>query len=371
MRSFTIGDVQLDVVSSGRTFNPGRFQGGVSEWFEIDAWKLNRGGRIQGPLDWYPNTNPHPHPDAPQRMVFIWTGKQAQPVYENQGTEESPNWVQVGMKRGGDFRSRYWKSIVRRLRKAQAAERLGIVVGQVLDADIDTSAFTEPVNLRTSTLNDAHLALVGEVVQERPRPRGTIENIDCTFNSYADAAGGEVEGGAGINNVNVRQDDTASLHQRTQLRFPLSSLPTGATINDADLQVNKTSENVEAGEDVNVHAYNATGDDDPDADTGATKFSRSAGGTALVGMTGDGAGSITVDLTATADLQIEGNIDSPDIYSLGLINNGTWEDNEQVQIEAIDNPGTDPPTLIVDYTEVVSTVVKDLIGGFGIVVFAR
>jgi len=108
--------------------------------------------------------------------------------------------------------------------------------------------------------------------------------------------------------------------------------------------------NTDAGEVLPVHAYAGTGDDDPEADSGTNRYNKSDDGTALVNMViNETTGSKIGDLGTTADGQIQGNIDSPDIYSIGLSDDGLFESNESCQIESIENAGTDPATLIVDY----------------------
>lgn len=182
--------------------------------------------------------------------------------------------------------------------------------------------------------------------------------IDCDFDSVARFEGGTTYSQATTGTtIRIRRDGTPTSSTdedgRIQFRFPLSSLPTGVTVTDSTIQANMTSTGEAAGEDVNVHAYNSTGDDDPNSDTAQQKYDRSIGGSALVQLiTGGGAaGSYSADLGATADGQIQGNIDSPDIYSLGMSYDAQWDNADINTFEAIENAGTDPATLTVVYTE--------------------
>lgn len=175
--------------------------------------------------------------------------------------------------------------------------------------------------------------------------------IDCDFDS--EAADDTTSGSEVATTVRVADEvEAGSVDYRTQLRFPLTSISASA-VTDSDLQFNVTAENVEAGEGVSIHPYNDTGDDDPDADSIADKFTRSTSATTFTTLIDcSSTGSKTGDLGTTADSIILGNLTSPGFISLGVRNSGvTIDTGETVSIEAIENAGTDPATLTVVYTE--------------------
>lgn len=338
-RSFTLGKYRLDVVSHSRVFNPSREENTVAEAFEVDLYDISNPTRPE-PFDWYPNTSPHPHPERRQRQTFYWYGKQFQDVYDDLG-------VLVGSKRGADFRTRFFPSIISRIEKAEAASRVGISVKEVKEEDILKSDLSEPVDMRRMALNIAVESLTGEPARVTTRiPRGTVANIDADFDGYAESDGGSTTG----TTITVQRGGGFDEPRRVFIRFPLAVLPTGVTVNDVSLQFNKTSESVEVGEDIEARSYNSIGDDDPQADDSDTQFVSCATGTIRATITGDGTGSISVDLGTAVDAEVEGNIDSPDRWSVGLVGDADWESSETVVIEAIENAGTDPATLIVDYS---------------------
>lgn len=353
MKTFTIGDLEIDVrrhvrVDGSKFPRPGADS--VADYFIVTArWQGN-------PIDFYPNQG---RPIDP--LAFGFVGKKMLTIYQNVGTEETPVMVPVGTKRGADFRRRFFRIVARRLGKAVLARQLGKTVGQVTEADIAAAAtrlrnvlrgnFTNPVDLMQFDLDGAcrHLRDAAGDLEEGEKPPGTVATIDCDWDARSDSDGAT---DATLTTVTVGFPATAV--QRTgQLRFPLSSITAGATVNDSDLQGNLTSSTMEAGEGWQVQAYNDTGDDDPEADSGATRFTRSTNGSVLVSdANGTSTGSRSVDLTATADGQIQGNISSPAIYSLGLRHLGADSGtNDIVAIESIENAGSDPATLTVDYTE--------------------
>ncbi len=194
--------------------------------------------------------------------------------------------------------------------------------------------------------------------------------IDCDFDSGAafSGAGGYAEAELGAQ-VALRHDTAPAAGNsivRMQLRFPLAGVSADSTVTDSDLQCNKTAETVAAGEDINVHAYNSTGDDDPDADAAQAKYDRSIGGSALVQLVGNGTGTVTADLTVTADAQIQGNITTPGIYTIGLAPDADWDDADSITIEAIENAGTDPATLTIVFTPPAGTINLRTLMGAGI-----
>lgn len=173
----------------------------------------------------------------------------------------------------------------------------------------------------------------------------TVSNIDCDYDGQVTSAAAVNDTGTGcgwgLNGVDIR----------AFIRFPLSvTIMAGSTINDVDFQGNVNFSQMEGTETTLIRPYNTTGDDDPQPDSGANKYTRAANGSNLISTTVfDTTGSKTVDLGTTADGQVQGNISSPGIYSLGL-SGGGLSGVDTTQIEAIENAGTDPATLIVDWT---------------------
>lgn len=362
MRTFTLGQLEIDILRHVRVDGsrfPTSDPTAIADYFVVEA-------RWQGAaIDFYPNQG-RPH----EPLAFGFVGRKSIPVYEpydpttdaalDTATASSRRnsggaiaYRQVGTKRGGDFRTRFFRLVAYRLGKALLAQQLGKTISEVTSADeagagdavrrLLIGDFPEPAGLKQLSIDDAARFMRDAAgrLTESGKPPGTIVSIDCDFDSYNDGAS-EFETDT-IVQVNVSG-------KRAQFRFPLTSIPTTPAINDSSIQFNVISENVEAGEGVAVHAYNGTGDDDPNADNGSTKNTRSIGGTALVALidTSD-TGSKTADLGATADGQILGNISSPGFYSLGFTENG-FDLGEVIDIEAIENAGTDPATLTIDYT---------------------
>lgn len=337
MRSFTVGSYRLDFVTHSRVFGehfPRPTANAVAECFEVDCYDVS--GRRPEPFDWYPNAKPHPHPERPQRMTFYWAGEQFHPTTS-------------GGKRGADFRTRLFPTILQRIRKAEAALRLGVPIGDVPADALDKRPIDEPLDLRGKALNEAVLDLTGEPARVATRiPRGTVANIDVDFDSDAYSSGSEAETGTSL----AVSNNFFFVQSRVQFRFPLSSLPTGATINDSDLQFNVINAVNAADEGVIVKSYGTSGGQtNPDTDSGSTKYTNSDNGSTLANIAGcNSTGSKTGDLGATADGHIQTNIDSPDFYAIGLTHLNL-ETSEYVGIESIENAGSDPATLTVDYTE--------------------
>ena len=349
MASFTVALWRFDVLSHvrvrGENF-PRPDPGAISEWFEIDVFDAATGL----PFDLYPNHNPHPHPDRPNRLTISWVGREVVDVYNDLG-------VKTGTKRGADFRSRFWPSVIRRCAKARLATRIGQTISDVDSAVIDSAPpalqrlsagdFTLPQDLKAGSLDAAIITLAGGTLGEvSVIPRGTVSNIDAAFDSQSTDGGVQDETA-----TTVKVGNTGPLF-RGQWRFSLSAITAGSTINDATIQVNVTSVTaVDVGDVINYHSYNDTGDDDPDPDTAATKYTRSGAGTARVSPTGyNTTGSKTHDLGTTVDTEIAGNLTTPGFWSMGNKPGAGIGEDESFLIEAIENAGTDPATLTVDWT---------------------
>ena len=182
----------------------------------------------------------------------------------------------------------------------------------------------------------------------------TVSNIEVDFDSEATDAGAGSEITGDLDCV----FNFSTVTQNFQLRFPLGVITVGSAINDSTLQWNVLSESLEAGEGGGPNLYNGTGDDDPDADDLITKYNRS-NGTPLVTIDCSSTGSKTGDLGATADTAIAGNLSSPGFISFGVTPVG-FENAEAFDIEAIENAGSDPATLTVDWTPPAAGTVPQL-----------
>lgn len=383
MRSFTLGNYRIDFVSHSRVFGenfPRPTANAVAEAFEVDCYDVS--GRSPVPFDWYPNAEPHPHPERVQRQTFFWAGKQFQdvrapfnPDTDQQITEEEAqqrrdnidprtgladplpvDYRVVDSKRGADFRARLFPSILRRIRKAEAAKLLGLVVGAVTEVDLEKTVVADPIDLRSKTLNDAVFDLTGEAARITTRiPRGTIANIDCDYDGsihFNPPSGYTDSPTATTIPVNDDEGDQDDEYDDAYFRFPLGSLPDSITVADADQQVNVTSESIESGDDVRVYAYNSDGQADPESDSGSTKFSRCQSGSILVTLSGGTVGSTgskTFDLGASADSLIAAANSAVSRFSTGMA--PFFSGGERWELEAIENAGSDPSTLILDYTE--------------------
>jgi len=371
VKTFTIGQLEIEVrrhvrVDGSRFPTPDPTQ--VGDYFVIVArWQGN-------PVDFYPYEGRRNDP-----LAFGFVGAKVLPVYapfnpdtqteitteqslERQRLGQPVEYRQTGIKRGGDFRSRFFRIIARRLGKAILARQLvkrvqditdedekaaGLVVRRLLIAD-----FVEPEQLRVMTIDGAARFLrdVDGDLEEGNRPPGTIVSIDADFDSHTTSSTQDETG----TSLQVSTDGIGSELRRVQLSFPLTSIPNGADINDSDLQFNVSSEDVESPEGVIVCLYNGTGGTDPNSDTAANKYARSTGST-LVTIDCSSTGSKTGDLGLSADIVIETNLGGVDFVSFGL-RHSAFDASEEVFIESIEAPGTDPPTLTVDYTIPTQTI---------------
>ena len=295
------------------------------------------------------------------REAVGFIGKKVQPIYENQGTAQNPVWVQIGAKRGGDFRSRFFGSIARRTGKIVRGQQLGKTYSEVTEADIASAGvalrrllrgtFTDPVDLATFSIDDAarHLRDLDGALEEGDKPPGTTAVIDTDFDGSATSTGTQ-----NLVGTSVDVGNETGLIRRAFFRFPLSSIAAGSTVTDSDLQFNISSETVEASEGIDVRSYNTDGAADPEADAAADKYTRcNGGGVSLITLvTNSVSGSQSLDLTATADAQIAANLASTVLYTssmIGLLTDAGTDD--RTIIESIENAGTDPATLTVVYTE--------------------
>ena len=342
MKTFSIGQLDIDVLRHVRV-DGSRFPtpepDSIADYFIVNArWQNNA-------IDFYPNEGRRVDP-----LAFGFVGRKVVPVNTNIGTEENPIWVPVGTKRGGDFRSHFFDITARRLGKAVLAQRLGKRVGEVTGADesaapvlirrLLTGDFTAPVDLKTVAIDDAcrHLRDAVGDLEEGEKPPGTVATIDTDYDAHTSA---------------TTKNDTATVLRcaggvtaRAACRFALSSITAGSTINDVDFQYNITT--ATAGATYTIRPYGAGGAGDPAPDTAATMFAAIIAQSAYI--TADTApattGSKTHDLGTTADSDVAAAL-AGGTFAIGWQEDG---DNHDARIEAIENAGTDPATLTVDYT---------------------
>ena len=342
MRTFSIGQLDIDVVRHVRVDGsrfPTPTPDSIADYFIVNArWQGNA-------IDFYPNEGRRVDP-----LAFGFIGKKVLPVNTNIGTEENPIWVPVGTKRGGDFRSRLWLIVARRLGKAVLAGRLGKRVGEVTDTDesgapvlirrLLTGDFADPVDLKTFALDDAcrHLRDAVGDLEEGEKPPGTIATIDTDYDAHTSATS--------KNATATELRCAGGVTARAAGRFSLASITAGATINDVDLQYNITV--AAAGATYTIRPYGAGGAGNPEADVAADMFAAIIAQAAYI--TADTApqstGSKTHDLGTTADSDVAAAL-AAGTFAIG------WQevdDNAAARIEAIENAGTDPATLTVDYT---------------------
>jgi hypothetical protein len=137
---YTVGAYEFDITGHERIVT----NGVVRERFTV-ALFLN--GQ---PQPW------HPGDSTSNVEVHEWVGREVVDVYEDRGAQTSPRYVKVGTKRGADFRTRFWPSLLYWADKARAAQTSGKRIGQVADAEITRTRISrEPVDLNARTLDEA------------------------------------------------------------------------------------------------------------------------------------------------------------------------------------------------------------------------
>jgi len=106
----------------------------------------------------YHKGQPLPHeerdfPAEPHREIFEWSGRIAVDVYE----EQAGRAVRVGTKRGADFRSRFWPTLLMLADKAVYASASGRSIGDIEPTEPfpHTRMTREPVDLKSRTLEEA------------------------------------------------------------------------------------------------------------------------------------------------------------------------------------------------------------------------
>lgn len=170
-----------------------------------------------------------------------------------------------------------------------------------------------------------------------------VVNIDCDFDAHSDSA----NVGSTSNGTVLVSNNYAFVTHRAQFRFPTSSALAGiAALNSVEMQFNVT---VAASTGVQIQRYNNDGTTDPGSDTVANRQSRSAGGTTLAQVNCASTGSKSSGSLAITS-EVLSSVSSPGFYALAM-NHWSQAVGARVEIEAIENAGNDPATLVVDYVE--------------------
>lgn len=189
---------------------------------------------------------------------------------------------------------------------------------------------------------------------------------------YDGIAGSDATGNDTLTTMTL--GDVGGVTARGYFRFNLAAIAGATAVADVDLDTTNTANSgVDVGDTFAIHAYNGTGADDPELDSLATRYTRAVGGSALASSTGWNSISVkSTDLGTTADSQVLGNVSSPGFYSLGITPSTGVTANERISMAALEHASVTEPGLTVDYTPGGGgTTVQDIIGGFGIIPFAR
>ena len=158
------------------------------------------------------------------------------------------------------------------------------------------------------------------------------------------------------NGATVRVGIAAKAPYHTFARFPLTNLPTGATISQVRLLVNCGTAGG-AAHLLDIHPYNSDGQADPSGDAGDPCYSRCAAGTAYVNddtsLRSTGAKAFTLGSNVVADV---GNAKTAvNRFSLGLHEEG--ENDNYASITALD-AGSNVPQLEITYTQPTGDTMK-------------
>jgi len=150
------------------------------------------------------------------------------------------------------------------------------------------------------------------------------------------------------NGTSVRVGVASKAPYHAFVRFPLTSLPTGATVSQVRLLVNCGTAGA-AAHLLDIHPYNSDGQADPSADAGDPCYSRCAAGTAYINddtsLRSTGAKAFTLGGTVVADV---GNAKTAvNRFSLGLHEEG--DNDNAASVTALDN-GSNIPQLEITYT---------------------
>lgn len=151
-----IGDYSFDVISHETR----KANGGIKERFVVDAFYQGK------PLNWHPNSESHDFPGIPNRQIFEWIGRESVDVYNEAGRK-------VGTKRGADFRTRFWPTLMLKAEKALIASQGERTIAQISDAELQKAAFVDPVDLKAKTIEQATDSLV---IARSAIPDGSVVN---------------------------------------------------------------------------------------------------------------------------------------------------------------------------------------------------
>ncbi|MBS7788255.1 T9SS type A sorting domain-containing protein [Flavobacterium sp. CYK-55] len=128
---------------------------------------------------------------------------------------------------------------------------------------------------------------------------------------------------------------------RGYIKFPLSSLPAGASISSATLTLVNNNSATVSGATNNVRAL---GNTDPTSATASSLYNASGSGTSYSAATWSNTGSVVLTLNSSARTDIQNRISSPGYLAVGLHRGGTADYN----FFGFGN-GSNSPTLAVDY----------------------
>lgn len=346
MRSFILGPVRVEILSHTRVMGedfPRPAPGYIAEAFQIGVYNSITGEEVD-------LGEGHGH-----YLTEVWIGREVIDVYSDTGSL-------IGTKRGADFRTRFWPEVRRRIAKHLAGKEVGglkNVTNEVLEdprRSIMVAALRAaeaPNDLNVLTLTGAIQSLTGSMPQRGTMiPVGTTLNIDCTADYDVTGAGGASSGTA--TTISVGDGAGGSPDRSGIFVFSLSSIPDTADITDVDLQINVTADDAETNDLIQIRCYHTVQGTDPSGDSAATRWTRSNNGTQYTTYDANGTGSRTFDLGTTADSDVEGELADTDRCTIALYSDASMDASEESTIEALENAGTDPATLVVSYNRRVS-----------------
>lgn len=343
MRSFNLGPVRIDVMAHTRVMGedfPRPDPGAIAEAFQLEVFHALTGE----PIDLGEG-----HGNA---LTEVWVGREVVDVYDDAGLNK------IGTKRGADFRTRFWPEVRHRVAKYMTAREMGVTIREVRDSDftdgrrgLAIAALRQagnPSDLKAHDVDGAIQSLTGRMpVLGHRIPRGTTVNIDCDFDCGVTGTGAAT---SDTGTTHSAGNDAGDAPDRSVIfRFPLSSIPNTVGVTDVDLQVNVTADDAETNDLIEIHCYHTVPGTDPSPDSAATRWTRSSNGTEYTTYDANGTGSRTFDLGTTADADVEGELADTDLCSIAFYPDGTMDASEESTIEAIENVGTDPATLVVTY----------------------
>lgn len=168
---------------------------------------------------------------------------------------------------------------------------------------------------------------------------------------------GEVNGNTTCDNNDTesRIGYSSGNFYRVYFKFPLDSLPAGATINSVSLQVDTLSSIAGGGPDVDIQAYDQNGQADVQADSCTNRANRSVNDTTPYidndTATFSTTGQKIIALPASAYADILNAKSALNRFSLAINEDGTLNDGtaRYIFIQTIERSGSGEPKLIIDY----------------------